>query len=181
MKPLSLCVSSHCVWAVYYKQIRKSEQRPPLHLRAADLVPQPRTPCVTWPLSELARTRFQTDPKICLYLKKNRQSIGQRSSCNSGWGKSGTAGFECGCVSVYVCAGRLCAWASVRMSICMCMCMGVCVHVHEHEHDHDHEQLTKARGALSDPHMRCAFTHARGARARALTQILAADGKQCCG
>ena len=23
-----------CVWAVYYKQIRKSEQRPPLHLRA---------------------------------------------------------------------------------------------------------------------------------------------------
>ena len=32
------------VWAVYYKQIRKSEQRPPLHLRAADLVPQPRTP-----------------------------------------------------------------------------------------------------------------------------------------
>jgi len=27
-----------CVWAVYYKQIRKSEQRPPLHLRAADLV-----------------------------------------------------------------------------------------------------------------------------------------------
>ena len=32
-----------CVWAVYYKQIRKSEQRPPLHLRAADLVPQPRT------------------------------------------------------------------------------------------------------------------------------------------
>ena len=33
-----------CVWAVYYKQIRQSEQRPPLHLRAADLVPQPRTP-----------------------------------------------------------------------------------------------------------------------------------------
>jgi hypothetical protein len=33
-----------CVWAGYYKQIRKSEQRPPLHLRAADLVPQPRTP-----------------------------------------------------------------------------------------------------------------------------------------
>ena len=33
-----------CVWALYYKQIRKSEQRPPLHLRAADLVPQPRTP-----------------------------------------------------------------------------------------------------------------------------------------
>ena len=32
------------VWVVYYKQIRKSEQRPPLHLRAADLVPQPRTP-----------------------------------------------------------------------------------------------------------------------------------------
>ena len=32
-----------CVWAVYYIQIRKSEQRPPLHLRAADLVPQPRT------------------------------------------------------------------------------------------------------------------------------------------
>ena len=94
---------------------------------------------------------------------------------------SGTAGCECGCVSVYVCAGCLCAWASVRMSMCMCMCMGVCVHVHEHEHDHDHEQLTKARGALSDPHMRCAFTHARGARARALTQILAADGKQCCG
>jgi len=30
------------VWAVYYKQIRKSEQRPPLHLRAADLVAQPR-------------------------------------------------------------------------------------------------------------------------------------------
>ena len=30
-----------CVWAVYYKQIRKSEQRPPLHLRAADLVPAP--------------------------------------------------------------------------------------------------------------------------------------------
>jgi hypothetical protein len=27
------------VWAVYYRQIRKSEQRPPLHLRAADLVP----------------------------------------------------------------------------------------------------------------------------------------------
>ena len=25
------------MWAVYYKQIRKSEQRPPLHLRAADL------------------------------------------------------------------------------------------------------------------------------------------------
>ena len=33
-----------CVWAVYYRQIRKSEQRPPLHLRTADLVPQPRTP-----------------------------------------------------------------------------------------------------------------------------------------
>ena len=30
--------------AVYYIQIRKSEQRPPLHLRTADLVPQPRTP-----------------------------------------------------------------------------------------------------------------------------------------
>ena len=28
------------VWAVYYKQIRKSEQRPPLHLRTADLVPE---------------------------------------------------------------------------------------------------------------------------------------------
>jgi len=33
-----------CVGAVYYIQIRKSEQRPPLHLRTADLVPQPRTP-----------------------------------------------------------------------------------------------------------------------------------------
>ena len=33
-----------CVWVVYYKQIRKSEQRPPLHLRTADLVPQSRTP-----------------------------------------------------------------------------------------------------------------------------------------
>ena len=33
-----------CVGAVYYKQIRKSEQRPPLHLRTADLVPQSRTP-----------------------------------------------------------------------------------------------------------------------------------------
>jgi hypothetical protein len=43
------------VWAVYYErvdvcgvvyyiQIRKSEQRPPLHLRTADHVPQPRTP-----------------------------------------------------------------------------------------------------------------------------------------
>jgi len=32
------------VGAVYYIQIRKSEQRPPLHLRTADLVPQPRTP-----------------------------------------------------------------------------------------------------------------------------------------
>ena len=32
------------VWAVYYRQIRKSEQRPPLHLWTADLVPQPRTP-----------------------------------------------------------------------------------------------------------------------------------------
>ena len=29
---------------VYYIQIRKSEQRPPLHLRTADHVPQPRTP-----------------------------------------------------------------------------------------------------------------------------------------
>ena len=42
----SVCgrLQSESVWAVYYKQIRKSEQRPPLHLRAADLVPQPRTP-----------------------------------------------------------------------------------------------------------------------------------------
>ena len=32
-----------CVGAVYYVQIRKSEQRTPLHLRTADLVPQPRT------------------------------------------------------------------------------------------------------------------------------------------
>ena len=30
-----------CVGAVYYKQICKSEQRPPLQLRTADLVPQP--------------------------------------------------------------------------------------------------------------------------------------------
>jgi hypothetical protein len=28
------------VWAVYYKQIRKSEQRPPLHLRASSLSAQ---------------------------------------------------------------------------------------------------------------------------------------------
>ena len=36
-----------CVWAVYYKQIRKSEQIPPLHLRAADLAhsPGPRSAC----------------------------------------------------------------------------------------------------------------------------------------
>jgi len=40
----SIFILSFRVWAVYYKQIRKSEQRPPLHLRAADLVPQPRTP-----------------------------------------------------------------------------------------------------------------------------------------
>ena len=32
------------VGAVYYKQIRKSEQKPPLYLRTADLVPQPLTP-----------------------------------------------------------------------------------------------------------------------------------------
>ncbi len=36
----SLLRETVCVWAVYYKQIRKSEQRPPLHLRAADLVPE---------------------------------------------------------------------------------------------------------------------------------------------
>ena len=47
-----------CVWAVYYKQIRKSEQRPPLHLRAADLVPQPRTPlCYT----AIARCKLRQD------------------------------------------------------------------------------------------------------------------------
>jgi len=46
------------VWAVYYKQIRKSEQRPPLHLRAADLVPQPRTPvCHT----AIARCKLRQD------------------------------------------------------------------------------------------------------------------------
>jgi hypothetical protein len=32
-----------CVWVVYYKQIRKSELRTPLHLLTADHVPQPRT------------------------------------------------------------------------------------------------------------------------------------------
>ena len=37
-------LASSCVGAVYYKQIRKSDQRPPLRLRTADLVPQPRTP-----------------------------------------------------------------------------------------------------------------------------------------
>ena len=41
-----------CVGAVYYKQIRKSEQRPPLHLRTADLVPQPRTPLCPKSLQE---------------------------------------------------------------------------------------------------------------------------------
>ena len=47
-----------CVWAVYYKQIRKSEQRPPLHLRAADLVPQPRTPVCHM---AIARSKLRQD------------------------------------------------------------------------------------------------------------------------
>ena len=51
------------VWAVYYiyyKQIRKSEQRPPLHLRAADLVPQPWTPlCHT----AIARCKLRQDKR----------------------------------------------------------------------------------------------------------------------
>ena len=41
-------VDDVCEGAVYYIQIRKSEQRPPLHLRAADHVPQPGAPlCYT--------------------------------------------------------------------------------------------------------------------------------------
>ena len=48
----------NCVGAVYYKQIRKSEQRPPLYLRTADLVPHPRTPlCHT----AIARCKLRQD------------------------------------------------------------------------------------------------------------------------
>ena len=39
---------SLCVWAVYYKQIRKSEQRPPLHLRLQTSSHSPGPRCVTW-------------------------------------------------------------------------------------------------------------------------------------
>ena len=46
-----------CVWAVYYKQIRKSEQRPPLHLRTTDLVPQPRVCMRTGDAGDDASTR----------------------------------------------------------------------------------------------------------------------------
>ena len=44
-----------CVWAVYYIQIRKSEQRPPLYLRTADLVP------LRW--WSHSGGLFQTDPQ----------------------------------------------------------------------------------------------------------------------
>ena len=43
MCPLSKDWRSVC-GRFHYKQIRKSEQRPPLYLRTADLVPQSRTP-----------------------------------------------------------------------------------------------------------------------------------------
>ena len=33
-----------CVWAGYYKQIRKSEQRPPLHTASSDCRPRPTVP-----------------------------------------------------------------------------------------------------------------------------------------
>ena len=60
------------VWAVYYKQIRKSEQRPPLHLRAADLVPQPRTP-----VCHTATNRLCAKVKK-IFIKKTAQSVGPR-------------------------------------------------------------------------------------------------------
>ena len=48
------------MWAVYCKQIRKSEQGPPLHLRTADLVAQPRTPfCHT----AIARCKLRQDKR----------------------------------------------------------------------------------------------------------------------
>ena len=53
-------VNRLCVGAVYYKQIRKSEQRPPLQLRTADLVPQSRTPLCP---KAIARCKLKQDKR----------------------------------------------------------------------------------------------------------------------